>query len=133
MNKEYGSLIFGGVFLTAGLISSFIKLFKEEKLNLSSYMLIIFLTILYFFTFHFGRYFRPRYISIILPFIVYIQAEGFLCLKNFLCRELKILNKQYLLVLLLLINWGYVFYGFLAKETGYLFRANSLVRCSDER
>lgn len=120
LNKEYGSLIFGGVFLTAGLISSFIKLFKEEKLNLSSYMLIIFLTILYFFTFHFGRYFRPRYISIILPFIVYIQAEGFLCLKNFLCRELKILNKQYLLVLLLLINWGYVFYGFLAKETGYV-------------
>lgn len=119
-NNEYGSLILGWVFLLAGLIPSVTKLIREDKPGLSEYISIAFLVIVYFFTFHFGRYYRPRYISIALPFIIYLQADGFLFLRNFLCNEFKFCNKKNLLLLLLLVNWVYVFYGFLIDGTGYV-------------
>lgn len=120
LNGEYGSLILGGIFLIFGLIPSIIKVFKEGHFDMSGYISILFIVIIYFFTFHFGRYYRPRYISIALPFIIYIQAEGFLFLKDFLFREFRLYNKKQFILILLLMNWAYIFYGFSVKGTGYV-------------
>ena len=119
-NEEYGSLILGGIFLLAGLIFSIINMKKNGERNFSAYATIVTLAVIYFFTFHFGRYYRPRYISIIIPFVLYIEAYGFLSLKNFLFEELHICKGNILILFILLVNWAYFFYSFCLGGTGYV-------------
>ena len=120
LDGKYGSLIVGGVFLAVALVSSILDMKKNGYKSFLSYVTIMFLIIIYFFTFHFGRYYRPRYISIILPFVICLQAYGFLILRNFLCNELRINKWKTVILFLLFINWGYVFYSFLSNGTGYV-------------
>jgi hypothetical protein len=120
INDEYGSLILGGIFLLAGLISSIKDIKKNGGKTFSAYSAIAFLAIIYFFTFHFGRYYRPRYISIALPFIIYLQAYGLLYVKEFLFKEVHICRGNILVLFLLLVNWSYFFYSFLSSGTGYV-------------
>ncbi len=119
-NEEYGSLIMGGVFLVVALLSSVMNIKKGGKWSFLTYATIIFSIIIYFFTFHFGRYYRPRYISIILPFVIYLEACGVLILKNFLYKELHIQKGKILLLLLLFTNWIYFFSSFLSSGSGYV-------------
>jgi len=121
LNGEYGSLLMGGVFLASGIIGFLVEYKKEQKkVSFISYIVTVFIIIMYFFTFHFGRYYRPRYISILLPFLICLQAYGFTVLSRFLLKEFPFTKKKNSLLLLVVLNWVYIFYSFLITGSGYV-------------
>ena len=119
-DQSYGSLIFFGIFLVTGVLSS-LKYCRNSQIGrLQTFYVTALLVILYFFSFHFGRYYRPRYISLVLPSLIIMSASGFLFIKNLLVEQLGLKQKNLFILLLIFINWPFVFYGFLAKGDGYV-------------
>lgn len=117
-NGSQDPLIFSSFFIFLGLVGASFKYFTGHKNGLDTFVSVSVLVILYIFTFHFNRYVRPRYITMIIPWLSILFAYSVIYCRNFIDWAFK--KKTSLIVLILLFtNWYSIYIALFWNKPGF--------------